>query len=97
MVGVAVPLELEPGPGNLQGGRIALGVAAPRPSARPSQKRLVGKRITAGLLDRVGDDSCEETLCRIRSGGGLVPGGNHRVMAAHGLLALERARQRFGR
>ncbi|MFH1137234.1 MAG: FAD binding domain-containing protein [Pseudomonadota bacterium] len=99
MVSVAVHLELEPDLTTCRLARVALGVAAPTPIRTPeAEKRLVGRAVTAELLDSIGDASCEESLCRdsIRGEAWYRQEIIKVMVRRMGLLALARARQEFG-
>lgn len=95
MVGVAVHLELEADLETCRLARIALGVAAPTPIRTPeAEAKLVGQKITAELLASIGEQSCDETLCRDSlRGEAWYRQEIIRVMVRRmGLSALERAR-----
>ncbi len=95
MVSAAVHLEFEADLETCRLARIALGVAAPTPIRTPeAEAQLIGQKITAELLASIGEQSCDETLCRdsIR-GEAWYRQEIIRVMVRRmGLSALERAR-----
>ncbi|MEW6266313.1 MAG: FAD binding domain-containing protein [Thermodesulfobacteriota bacterium] len=95
MINAAVHLELEPDLATCREARIALGVAAPTPIRTPeAEARLKGQKVTAEILDRIGDASCQESACRdsLRGQAWYRQEMIRVTVRRLGLLALERAR-----
>lgn len=99
IVSTAVHLELEEDLETCRLARIGLGVAAPTPIRTPqAEAKLVGQKITSELLKNIGDVSCDESACRDSLRGETWYRQEIiKVMVRRmGLLALERARLKFG-